>query len=402
MSFAGSQTTSTVFNYPSPSPYPSTTTTNAVTQTVSVGASPNPFGSAGAGDFHSVETDASALVTHSTTTDAWLGLSGQNLVEYGYKTADDSGDSLSAQFSVPAIQDEYPEANGAAWTNSPAGTFIEKDADATSSTRTYAANGTYTETTTNSRMGTTTSITENPDGSGSINANGLYLGGFVDSIAVSAPASSQISITINYDQPATPTPAPTGQPSPTPGPTIPPLVYTAPAWYGTGTPVLYSQSTTVKTGIAYPASCSVPATYGTSGNELVQTTTRLDTVLGYTDTQTQTTYTNTQYGPVCVVLSDVQNDYYDYQDDFADANGFHFHFPGTALSTATVSETLTLQAGAVVHAARTTQSHGALSISQARVAAAAASLQLRMQRSRHQRLMHLLHFLKSHAVKESR
>lgn len=390
MTFGGSQTTAATFDYPSPSPYPSTSSTVTLAQSVAVGSSPNPYGPASAGDFHTVETDAAALVTRTTTTDAWLGLSGSNLVEYGYKSIDDSGNSLSAQFSTPVTLDQYPETNGASWSNGAGTVFNEKDADGTKSTRTYAPSGTYVESTTFNAIGVTTSITENADGSGIINGNGYYLGGNVQDIAISTPApGGQITVTVNYVQPPTPSPAPSGQPSPTPAPTIAPAIYTAPAWYGTSPPVFYAQNTTVTAGVAYPASCSVPPAYGTSGNELVQTTNRLDTILGYTDAQTQTTYTNPQYGPVCVVLSDVQNDFYDYQDDFAAANGFHLHFPGTVLSTTTIERTLTLQSGAVVHAA----------VSTARIAAVAAALTMRSERARHRREMQFLRAIASHSNK---
>jgi hypothetical protein len=335
-----------------------------------------------------------------------MGLSGANLVEYGYKSVDDAGNSLSAQFTTPIVVDELPETNNASWSNGEATTFTEKDADGTSSTRTYAASGTYTETTAIGSIGLTTSITENADGSGIIDANGNYLGGAVNNIVFStpAPAGGQITVTVNYVQPPTPSPAPSGQPTPTAAPTIPPRVYIAPAWYGTGSPVFYSQQTTVSTGAAYPASCAVPAAYGTSGNKLVQTTTRLDTVLGYTDTQTQTTYTNVQFGPVCVVVSDVQKDYYDYQDDFAAANGQHFHFPGSSLSTTTISETLTLQAGAIVHASarRTQAQQQAVAISPARVASVMAAVTLQAERARHQREKQLMRNISLPGTKEIR
>lgn len=394
MTFAGSQSTAATFAYPSPSPYPPTATSETIAQAVTVGAAPNPFGSLTAGDFHTVETDTSALVTHTVTTDAWLGTSGANLVEYGYKTVDDANNSLTAQFAAPIVLDQLPETNNATWSNSAATTFTEKDADGTTSTRAYASGGTYTETTTNSKIGIDTTISEAADGSGSIDANGLYLGGNVDTITFSAPSSGQIAITANYVQPPTPSPAPSGSPSPTPAPTIAPRVYTAPAWYGTGTPSFYSQQIVVSTGVTYPASCTVPASYGTSGNKLVQTTTRLDTILGYTDTQTQTSYTNAQYGPVCVTISDVQKDYYDYQDDFAAASGLHFHFPGTALSTTTIQQTLTLQSGAVVHAnARRAQSvrSQATTLSAASIASAIAAVTLKAERARHRRVVQFLH-----------
>jgi hypothetical protein len=385
MTFSGSSTTAATFSYPSPSPYPATSATDTVSQTVTVTASPNPFGSLSAGDFHTVESDTAALATRTTTTDAWLVLSGAKLLEFGYKSVDDSGDSLSAQFPAPLVMDELPETNNASWSNSGAAIFAEKDADGTSSNRTYDASGLYAETTTYTGLGVTTSITENADGSGIINANGNYLGGAVQNLTFSAPAGGQVTVTANYVQP------------PAPAATIAPLIYTAPAWYGTGTPQFYSQNTSVTTNVGYPVSCSVPSSYGTSGNKLVQTTNRLDTIMGYTETVTQTTYTNTQFGPVCVVISDVENDYYDYQDDFQAANGAHFHFPGTPLSTTTIGQTLTLQAGAVVKSSgRTTQAHQAVQLSMGRIAGAIASIQLRSAHARHERELRFARFMLSH------
>ena len=405
MSFAGTQQATATFAYPSPSPYPSTSTALTITQTVSVGSSPNPPAPASAGDFHTVETDASALVTHTTTTDAWLGLSGAELVEYLSKSVDDSGNSLTATYQPALVLDEYPETGGASWSNGAGVSYAEKDADGSSSTRVYAGNGTYTETTNSVANNVKTTITENADGSGSISTNGTYLGGAVNDIQIAAPSNNQITVTVNYVQPPTPSPAPSGQPSPTPAPTIAPVVYTAPAWYGTSAPVFYSQNTVVTTGVSYPSSCSVPAAYGTSGNELVQTTNSLDTVMGYTETHVQTTYTNSQYGPVCVVISDVQNDYYDYQDDFGVANGYHLHFPGTALSTSTLSQTLTLQAGATVHdVVRRAQSQQTqtVPITMARIAAANAAVRLQAERARHAREMHFLRSFAFHGPKEIR
>lgn len=399
--FSGAQTTAASYVYPSPSPYPSVNTLVNITQDVTVTAAANPYGPASAGDFHTIETDAAALVTHTATTDAWLGMSGANLVEYGYSTADDSGDTLAAKYAAPEILDQLPETSAATWTNSAGVAFTEKDADGTTSTRTYANDGTYTEALSNKNTGVSASIGEKADGSGTYTTNGAYLDGQVSGFVFSAPSANQITITMNFVQPPTPAPAASGQPSPAPAPTITPRVYTSAMWYGT-TPTLYSQSTKVATGIAYPQSCAVPASYGTSGNTLTQTTVRTDTILGYTDNQTQTTYTNPQYGPVCVTLSDVQQDYYDYQDDFATATGFHLHFPGTALSTTTVTQTLTLQSATAQSSERRTQSAIPPAFEPSNVAAATAAFTLRVERLRHQREMKFASYLVSLARKEVR
>lgn len=396
--FTGTQSTLGTYTYPSPSPYPSVNTLVDVTQNVSVTASANPYGPASAGDFHTVETDAAPLVTHTTTTDAWLGMSGANLVEYGYSTADDSGDTLTARYAAPQILDQLPETNAAAWTNGAGVVLTEKDADGTSSVRTYATDGTYSEALSNKNTGVTANIDEHADGSGTYTTDGAYLDGQVSGFVFSAPSANQITITMNFVQPPTPSPAPSGQPSPTPAPTITPRVYTSALWY-VNAPVLYSQSTKVATGVAFPQSCAVPAAYGTSGNTLTQTTSRIDTILGYTDSQTQTTYTSAQYGPVCVTLSDVQKDYYDYQDDFATATAFHLHFPGTALATATVTQTLTLQSATSQSTARSAQSIMSAALEPANIAGAAAAFTLHVERLRHQRELKFASYLMSLARK---
>ncbi len=293
---------------------------------------------------------------------------------YGYNTADDSGDSMTAAFSTPMIFDQIPESNGATWTNGAGVTEVEKDADGTASTRTYAADGTYTETTTSDAGLVNATTTENADGSGSLVTNGSYLTGLVNSLTFSAPASNQVTVTVNFVQ------------SPAPQPAITPRTYTATAWYGTAKPVLFSQNSTVTTGVTYPANCIVPSVYGTSGNEVVQTTNRLDTIFGYTDSQTQTTYTNAQFGPVCVVLSDVLTNYYDYQDDFATPDAVRLHFPGTPLSTSTTSQMLTLQAGAGIRTESKSAQSAPPPLSLARIASASAAFQLRVERLRRQKL----------------
>ncbi len=396
--YTGSQTSQASFQYPSPSPYPSTNVTTSVTQAVNVTSSANPFGAPSAGDFHTVETDAAALTTHTLTTDAWIGTDASgHVVEYGYKNADDSGNALSAQYPTPFILDELPETGGATWQNGGAVTYKENDADGTSSVRTYNANGTYTETTTSSLA--QLQLSQNADGSGSYTSNGAFLNGAVEGFAFSAPANNQVNITVTFVNPPTPTPAPSGHPSPVPVPTSTPRVYTAPVWWPTPL-ALYKSSTSVTANVAYPASCSVPSAEGTSGNELVQTTSRVDTILGYTDVQTQTTYTGANAGVVCLILQDVQNSYYDYQDDFAAANSFHLHFPGTPLSTATVSETLTLTGGhpsaASANGRRTSSSTvQSRTLSAGYIAAAQAQFARRTALDRHARELHALKFLRS-------
>lgn len=384
LSFSGTQSTSAVFTYPSPSPYPSTNTTVTIAQNITVASSPNPFGSSAASDFHTVETDTAPLATHTLTTDTWLALSSPssiaNLLEYGTIAVDDSSDSLSANYTTPLILDQFPESNGASWQNGGAVTFNEIDSDGTQSTRTYSANGSYTETTSNTGTNVTLHLTENADGSGSYTSNNVFLDGNFNGFVYSVPSSGQLTVTANFANPATT-----------------PRVYTVPAWYTTP-PVLFNQSLQASTNVAFPSSCNVPASYGTAGTKIVQTTNRLDTILGYTDAQTLTTYRNPSAGPVCVVLQDVQSDYYDYNDDFATPSAAHLHFPGVLLSTTTVNQTLTLQSGATIRdtGRRAQSGFGQLpALSPAEVAAAQSVFTFRIERRRHERETRLLRVLRS-------
>jgi hypothetical protein len=100
------------------------------------------------------------------------------------------------------------------------------------------------------------------------------------------------------------------------------------------------------------------------------------------------------------VLSDVQNDYYDYQDDFATATAFHLHFPGTPLSTTTITQTLTLQTGATIHdTGRRIESRAAANALLGRLAGVRAALELHNARARDARIMHFTSFMLRGSVK---
>jgi len=225
--------------------------------------------------------------------------------------------------------------------------------------------------------------------------------GVVSGFTFSRPASGTITIDELYPAPPTPTPAPTGQPKPTPNASPTPTVTTAPAWFGAA-PALYSDTTSITANAAFPAQCAVPSSYGTSGTRLDRTVNRTDTILGYTEQTLTTSYLNSKSLPVCIVLSDVQTNYYDYQDDFGDPSGtghFHYHFNGTPLSVATTSQTLTLQSGAVIHGAqREVRSlHG---ITAPQIAAALSAFNARAVRARHAREKALFQYLQRLSVRE--
>lgn len=387
--YQGTQQSSTVFAYPSPSPYPAKTSSMTITQSIVVNSSPYPGGAApNAGDFHDVESDAGSLVTHVLTSDTWIAANGAALAEYGSIVKDDSGDTFTTNYTTPY------DLSGAV-TNSALATVTEQYADGSNSARSYRADGSYTETGTVS-PGFSEQLSENADGSGSYTSDGFLGGGIITGFTYSAASGSTVTISENMAPPPTPTPNPTGQPTPTPNPQPTPILYTVPAWYG-ATPQLYAETTSVAAGSAYPAGCSVPASYGTSGPSVARTVRRTDTILGYTERIDTTSYEGAHGLPVCVVMQDVQTNYYDYQDDFRVQNGgYHFHFIGTPLSTATITQTLTLQQGAVIHSgARRTSGAQSLALDPRVVTAAQSSFMTRVYRARHEREQQFARALKS-------
>lgn len=336
--FTGSSTQSDVYYYPQPSPLPSTSVTTGVQQQITVTSTPDPFAALGL-DFHTVETDTQPLVTSTLTSDSWYGdvtaPAGENFVLYGWRSADSNAptpDTFQYFYNTPQVLDELPETSGAAWSNNPAVTIQEIDADGTTADRTYKSDGSYVETQ-RQPLGTSATITENSDGSGSYAGNYLF-SGQVASITFSAPSpqpSASPAITVSINFPTPPPPAPGASPSPTTAP----IVLTVPQWYQTP-PQLYTESDTVTTGVTFPSACLGSSGGPTSGNVVTQTINRLDTILGYTEQTTTNTYVAPAVGPVCVTMTDVQNTYYDYLGDQLSS----IALSNTIQHTTTISETL--------------------------------------------------------------
>ncbi|MGZ3519799.1 MAG: hypothetical protein ACXVAG_02220 [Vulcanimicrobiaceae bacterium] len=356
--YAGSLTRSLSYAQPAPNPLPSTTTTAQVTQSVTVSAGTAPGGQSAA-DFHEVEQDAYPTQTTSLTTDAFYNLvtagSGANVVEYGYKSSDSLSNSIQYAYTTPQVIAETPFASGKTWNNSPAVTITENDADGTTSTRTYAADGSYTdnEDFLSGQIGATATIVENANLSGSYSSNSFNA--LEDQIQVSAPASGQITISGIFPAPATPSPNPSGSPQPTPNPTTPPRVVTIPAWYSSSAK-LYTETDSDGGSAMFDSHCSVPSSVGTQGEKLTQTIARLDTVLGYQETQTTTSYVVPNFGPACIVMSDTIDAYYDYQGDteFGQLGVTigPFAFYGSPFQTTVIAQTLNLQGATIKSDAR--------------------------------------------------
>jgi hypothetical protein len=343
--------TQTFVSYPevvapgTPSPEPTSVTVTDVTQQITIETNQAFNGGSGLTDYHDAETDAlaSGLKTTTSTTDTYETIaqsgSSSELLDYGSQYADESGDTMTTQWQPQRVEDELPEATGTKWSNGAGASIQEAIAGDSSGSpvtvqRTIANIGTYTEDTTYPQgyeavgytgVGT---IQENSDGSGSY-----------------AWVTEGEPITIEYSAPV---PQPTGSPQITvaefpnllpPPDETPSESFELGAWYGVS-PAFYNESDVDLGSIAVPASCSLSSSLPQTAQAIQETTNTLDTVIGYTETTTQTTYVAAGYGPVCTVLSDQQQLYYDFNGDQA------FAFATlTPLEITTTAETLALQPG---------------------------------------------------------
>ncbi|MGR4064368.1 MAG: hypothetical protein ACLQPV_02860 [Vulcanimicrobiaceae bacterium] len=324
--YGGTLTRSNVFTYPVASPLPATSASASVALSVTTGSSPNPAGPSGS-DVHTIQNDAFPLQTTVQTTDNWTALLGANAVLYGFQSADNvtpTPNTLTWEYASPQIVDETAATNGAAWTNSPQASVHENDADGEVAIRTIHADGTYTENDTYP-LAVSNTITVNADGSGSYLGTG-WAAYQIEGFVYAAPAAGQIAIALAYY------PSQGGGTSP---------FATIPAWFA-ASPKLYSQNNAVTAGATFPASCKLPATYGTAGRLVTQTVSSLDPVIGFTDAQTTKTYSVAGAGVVCMTMNDTTAYYYDYSND----QGFlNFPLSDKPQQTTTVSQTLAVTSG---------------------------------------------------------
>jgi hypothetical protein len=341
--------TQTFQNFPevqapgTPSPEPTSVTTQNVTQTISVRSNQSFNGGSGLFDLHSAETDAytSGLKTTTSTTDTYEAIaqvgSASQLVSYGSQYADEAGDTVTTSYSPQTVLDQLPDTPGAQWSNSPAATVLEalagnSNGSAITVQRTVHADGTYSETTTYPPgyaapgYTGTGNIQENTDGSGTF-----------------AFVANGSALTLEY---SVPVPQPTGAPlitvaeflglDPTPA-NQPYASFQLAAWYGSA-PAFYGETDRDLGVVPIPASCGLKSQFPQQASAIAQTIDRTDTVLGYTEHETVTSYVANGYGTLCTVLSDTQTLYYDFNGDQA----FVFTL-APPLEIASVSETLSLQ-----------------------------------------------------------
>lgn len=310
-----------------PSPQPSATiaftvqlSTNIVSNSASFG------GKSSLTQLHSLEQDTTALQTTEVLSDQFVSCPGSgsgNYLEAGWSSLDSNGVLLKLVYgSGDGLVDELPETPGASWTNNAALTLSETDPDGQTSVKTVNADGSYKETV-NFPDGTVANATENSDGSATYSAP---VGG------PNAGGNTVVSI-------GTPNPSASG------GPAIPILI-TAPSstpqpisvadWYPPGPLTLASETDQDVGSGAFPAACNVPASVASSGNKIVRTLSRFDTIFGELEHDVQTTYTAAGIGVVCVVINNSLTAYYDY-------TGQGPNFSPVPQQITTLAETIGLQ-----------------------------------------------------------
>jgi hypothetical protein len=385
--FTGTTTQTVTYAVPTSSPEPATSQSASVTQNITVTATACPsatgnitFSCSGQVDFHTAETDAYPDQSLYPTTDAWYALNGSNQwVLYGSNISDGSGDTFETSYGgTPYILDKLPETQGASWSNPGALNYMEVDSDNSVTEQQINSDGSYllTQTTgggyglgiTTSATGASTyaggcvaavtgictaafsplgaipntctaSTTGSPCGSYYETWNSGYYG-----IIVQAPSSGKITVDVQK----TPSPTATFTPS---------AIATPHAWY---TPMpgnlLYSEADSIpQTSATIPTACNVPATFGSTGNEIQQTIEAIDPVIGYISNETINTWVVAGFGPVCIQMTNVEDEYYNWANDTDRPTGtgrnwgtyvfspFGATSGTTPASVETITETLTLQ-----------------------------------------------------------
>jgi len=327
---------------------PSVTTNATLSETVAV-TSGQTFASApNLYDFHAVDSSVANLATTATTTDTYSGFNlattPLQFLGYGDIFNDGAGSSVTTTYAAPQLLDQLPEA-AAAWTNTGAQTQQETDASGETSTLTYAADGTYTETVNYPESAvipnSTLTLVENVDGSGTLSLNN-----FGDAIEITNSAPAAGSIAVNYYFNGG-------------------LAYNqaVPAWFATPPP-LYTETDVDSGAATLPAGCTTGASIPTSVNKLEQTIDRTDTIIGFTETQVNDTYVAQGYGAVCTSMTDTLNNYYNLQGD----NVYSFAWGNTIYQVTTTTQTLALQSATVVGSAAQASARQTAQIRTARAA----------------------------------
>jgi hypothetical protein len=323
---------------PSPNPENTQTLTYATTQSQSVATSEVFNGIAGAVAFETLETDtlAGGLTTttsNSTEYYSFLPSGSSTLIrDLGGTETTSTGTSISTVLGPNnGLIDVLPETPGTiAPANDARAVRTETDADGSTSIRTTASDGTYTEDDT-FIDGTNANAVANADGSGTY---AFPVGEPTDAIfAVGAPtgsgSSATIPITITY---------PAGlivTPGASPTPTV--VTRSVTPWYPV--PIVASSASLVDIKGAPPDTFGVACPQASNmDHEIVASATSVDPVFGELDTRSTSTYTAPGFGVICVEFSDDLEQFY----DFSQQTGQYVATRSTPVQTTTTTQLLGL------------------------------------------------------------
>jgi len=350
--FAYAGTTTTVFvrppqingAIPSPNPENTQTLSDATTQSQSVATNELFKGIAGAIAFDTLETDtlAGGLTTTTSNSTEYYSFapSGSSTLirDLGGTETTSTGTSISTTLGPNnGLVDVLPETLGTiAPANDAQAVRMETDADGSTSLRTTASDGTYTENDT-FVDGTSANAVANADGSGTYAfpvgepTNATFAVG-----AAGGTGSPAIAITITYPAGLVVTPGAS------PTPTV--ITRSVTPWYGI--PIVLASATLDDAGTGPPpATCGVASAYAAaSGHAIMATATTVDPVFGELDARSMTTYTAPGYGVTCVEFGDVLNQYY----DFSLQTGQYVVTRSTPVQTTTTTQTLGLTSENVI------------------------------------------------------
>lgn len=286
---------------------------DTVTQNVTLHTGASFNGATGLIEADTHETDqGDHLVTTTIDSKQYLSLAadsarsnGIDLTQLGVQTSDSSGVSTVTTFaSGNGVLDELPQIPQAQWSNTAARSYAENDSSGLAINNAYNADGSYTGSV-QFPEGGSSSITENPDGSG------LYVfplvGAPVPSQLTYSAADLSGNLTIgfqdNADEPA--------------------VMYALfSAWYPSIPPVLSNDTFTDYGAAALPSGCNVGSNVPKQATRIDETRTQLDTIFGELDSLTQSSYVAGPYGVVCTVVHDKLVYYYDLTGQSSFLNGF--------------------------------------------------------------------------------
>ncbi|HTU81082.1 MAG TPA: hypothetical protein VMF61_03075 [Candidatus Acidoferrales bacterium] len=268
------------------------------------------------------ETDATSLQTNKSVTDNYVSTSGTSVYAYGAVTGifAPAGGQSSTTTTVYGSPQQISAAAGTTWRNSPKATVDEMYSDGHYEDRSIASDGTYDETGTTYNVNQTLAkikLSEQSTGAG------FYRGPFEGT-----PSNTSFNFA-----------APSGSPS-----TIDITLFlnkntypeaTIPSWFGEP-PALYVDRIATTTATT-PSACDARAGISATLDHRFRRT--IDTIVGYVDNYDVKTY-YTAEGPVCIVLDDFIDNYYDWQGD----TPYFVLFSGNAKPIGTINTVETLLA----------------------------------------------------------